>query len=42
MLAQQAAANWDWDRVACEMESVYLDVARPAPADDGVPRLSWR
>jgi glycosyltransferase involved in cell wall biosynthesis len=42
MLAQQAAAAWDWDRVALEMESVYLDAARPEPAGAGERTLSWR
>jgi glycosyltransferase involved in cell wall biosynthesis len=42
MLAQQAAAGWDWDRVAVEMESVYLDAAGPEPAGARVRKLSWR
>jgi glycosyltransferase involved in cell wall biosynthesis len=40
--ARQAAEAWDWNRVALQMESVYLDVARPEPSATRVRRLSWR
>ena len=45
--ATQAAERWDWDRVAIEMERIYLDAARPHPAeagatDDVAEELSWR
>lgn len=41
--ATAAAKRWDWDRVAFEMERVYLDVARPEKSPDvHLRRLSWR
>jgi glycosyltransferase involved in cell wall biosynthesis len=40
--ARQAAEAWDWNRVALQMESVYLEVARPEPSATRVRRLSWR
>ncbi|MGH2489635.1 MAG: glycosyltransferase family 4 protein [Candidatus Limnocylindria bacterium] len=41
--ATAAAKRWDWDRVALEMERVYLDVARPEESPRAhLRRLSWR
>jgi glycosyltransferase involved in cell wall biosynthesis len=41
--ATQSAQRWDWDRVALEMEQVYLEVARPEEsAEARLRRLSWR
>jgi glycosyltransferase involved in cell wall biosynthesis len=40
--AGQAARRWDWDRVALEMEDVYLETARPAESPEARRRrLSW-
>ena len=41
--AARAARRWDWDRIALEMESVYLEAARPEEtAEARLRRLSWR
>jgi hypothetical protein len=41
--AAQAARRWDWDRIARQMESVYLEAARPEEtAEARLRRLSWR
>jgi glycosyltransferase involved in cell wall biosynthesis len=41
--AAHAARRWDWDRVAQQMEGLYLEAARPvAPVRTGWRSLSWR
>jgi len=41
--ATQSAQRWDWDRVALQMEEVYLEVARPEESPEArLRRLSWR
>lgn len=40
--ARQSAKRWDWDRVALQMEEVYLEVAQPEESPDARRRrLSW-
>ena len=40
--ASQSAQRWDWDRIADDMEQVYLDVARPEESPEArLRRLSW-
>jgi glycosyltransferase involved in cell wall biosynthesis len=41
--ATESAKRWDWDRVALEMERIYLQVARPEESPEArLRRLSWR
>jgi len=41
--AGQSAKRWDWDRLAQDMERIYLEVARPEEsAEARLRRLSWR
>jgi glycosyltransferase involved in cell wall biosynthesis len=41
--AGRSATRWDWDRVAEDMERVYLEVSSPEEsADARLRRLSWR
>lgn len=40
--ASQSAQRWDWDRVAQQMEEVYLDVAPEESREARLRRLSWR
>jgi glycosyltransferase involved in cell wall biosynthesis len=40
--ARLAAESWDWDRVALQMESVYLEMTGPEASPAQVRRLSWR
>lgn len=41
--ATESAKRWDWDRVADQMEQVYLDVARTEESEEArLRRLSWQ
>lgn len=41
--AGESAKRWDWNRLADDMERIYLEVARPEESPDArLRRLSWR